>query len=141
MRVQKKMAAWQAKCRKMPESDICVCRKAKVVELHISRVSNQNGVSLLYIMVEIHHSGREPSIYMLKQSKKKKKKIILKVWFYGNSVKLRQSPTHGSTQLYTGAEKSIWNPLPHPSTSSHIPPHHLIRWFLSKEQKVSRHVF
>ena len=23
------------KCRKMPESDICVCRKAKVVELHI----------------------------------------------------------------------------------------------------------
>ena len=25
-----------------------------------SRVSNQNGVSLLYIMLEIHHSGREP---------------------------------------------------------------------------------
>ena len=32
MRVQKKMAAWLAKCCKMPESDICVCRKAKVVE-------------------------------------------------------------------------------------------------------------
>ena len=29
---------------------------------NISRVSNQNGVSLLYIMHEIHHSGREPSI-------------------------------------------------------------------------------
>ena len=29
----------------------------------ISRVSNQNGVSLLYIMLEIHHSGREPLIY------------------------------------------------------------------------------
>ena len=28
----------------------------------ISRVSDQNGVSLLYIMLEIHHSGREPSI-------------------------------------------------------------------------------
>ena len=28
---------------------------------NISRVSNQNGVSLLYIMLEIHHSGREPS--------------------------------------------------------------------------------
>ena len=29
-----------------------------------SRVSNQNGVSLLYIMFEIHHSGREPSKYL-----------------------------------------------------------------------------
>ena len=29
----------------------------------ISRVPNQNGVSLLYIILEIHHSGREPSIY------------------------------------------------------------------------------
>ena len=29
----------------------------------ISRVSNQNGVSLVYIMLEIRHSGREPSIY------------------------------------------------------------------------------
>ena len=34
---------------------VCVCTC-------ISRVSNQNGVSLLYIMLEIHHSGREPSI-------------------------------------------------------------------------------
>ena len=29
------------------------------------RVSDQNGVSLLYIMFEIHHSGREPSIIFL----------------------------------------------------------------------------
>ena len=29
----------------------------------ISRVSNQNGVSLLYIMLEMRHSGWEPSIY------------------------------------------------------------------------------
>ena len=33
---------------------ICSCQ--------ISRVSDQNGVCLLYIMLEIHHSGREPSI-------------------------------------------------------------------------------
>ena len=36
----------------------------------------------------------------LKKKKKKKKEIlILKVWFYRNSVKLRQSPTHVNTQL------------------------------------------
>ena len=28
----------------------------------VSRVSDQNGVSLLYIMLEMHHSGREPSV-------------------------------------------------------------------------------
>ena len=28
----------------------------------ISRVPDQNGVSLLYIMLELHHSGWEPSI-------------------------------------------------------------------------------
>ena len=27
-----------------------------------SRVSDQNGVSLLFIMLDIHHSGREPSV-------------------------------------------------------------------------------
>ena len=30
-------------------------------DTNIWRVSNQNGVSLLYIMLEIHHSGPEPS--------------------------------------------------------------------------------
>ena len=30
----------------------------------ISRVSDQNGVSPLYIMLEIHHVGREPSNYV-----------------------------------------------------------------------------
>ena len=30
---------------------------------NISRVPDQNGVSPLHIMLEIHHSGREPSIY------------------------------------------------------------------------------
>ena len=65
------------KCRKMPESDISVCRKAKVVESHI--------------------------VYMLKWSKKNKNKkkeiLISKVWFYGNSVKLRQSPTHAYAKI------------------------------------------
>ena len=36
-----------------------------------------------------------------KKNKKKTKEIlILKVWFYGNSVKLRQSPTHGMSIIY-----------------------------------------
>ena len=33
-------------------------------------------------------------MYVEIELKKKKKKKILKVWFYENSVKLRQSPTH-----------------------------------------------
>ena len=35
-------------------------------------------------------------IHVEQSFKKKKKKeiLILKVWFYGNSVKLRQSPSH-----------------------------------------------
>ena len=33
-----------------------------VAMCNISRVSDQNGVSLIYIMLEIHHSGQEPSI-------------------------------------------------------------------------------
>ena len=32
-------------------------------QCYISRVSDQNGICLLYIMLQIHHSGREPSIY------------------------------------------------------------------------------
>ena len=31
---------------------------------------------------------------IIKKNLKKKEILILKVWFYGNSVKLRQSPTH-----------------------------------------------
>ena len=33
---------------------------------NILRVFHQNGVSLLYIMLEIHHSGLEPSICLCK---------------------------------------------------------------------------
>ena len=35
---------------------------ANMDRLSISRVPNQNGVSLLFIMLEIHHSGQELSI-------------------------------------------------------------------------------
>ena len=34
-----------------------------VAFMNISSIPGQNGVSLLYIMLEIHHSGREPSVF------------------------------------------------------------------------------
>ena len=37
----------------------------KLCQSHILRVSDQSGVSLLYIMLEIHHPGRKPLICML----------------------------------------------------------------------------
>ena len=39
------------------------CTHVREIEKNISRVQDQNGISLLYIMLEIHHSGREPSKY------------------------------------------------------------------------------
>ena len=36
-------------------------QSATIIYTIKSRVSDQNGVSLLYIMLKIHHSGREPS--------------------------------------------------------------------------------
>ena len=44
----------------VPASKMKSCRLG-VSRYYKSRVSNQNGVSLLYIMLEIHHSVREPS--------------------------------------------------------------------------------
>ena len=38
-------------------------RPEQCISNMISRVSCQNGVFRLYIIVEIHHSGRKPSIY------------------------------------------------------------------------------
>ena len=38
------------------------CRPSNLLVITISRVSNQNGISLLYIIVKIYHSGRKPSI-------------------------------------------------------------------------------
>ena len=35
-----------------------------------------------------------------KRKRKKKEILILKVWFYGNSVKLWQSPTHVCVFVY-----------------------------------------
>ena len=58
---------------------VCVCvfereRERESVQAHscvhmcvfvyISMVSDQNGISLLYIVLEMHHSGQEASIYM-----------------------------------------------------------------------------
>ena len=34
------------------------------MDVYILRVSNQNGVFPLYIMLEIHHSGQEASHYV-----------------------------------------------------------------------------
>ena len=42
------------------DSSLSVCHTGCC--MHISRVSDQSGVSLVYIKLEIHHSGREPSI-------------------------------------------------------------------------------
>ena len=45
----------------------CVSSKKKITMVtlhHNSRVSDQNGVSLLYIMLKIHHSAWEPRIYL-----------------------------------------------------------------------------
>ena len=44
-------------------------------------------------------------MYVEIELKKKKKKeiLILKVWFYGNSVKLRQSPAHALLLTHDGS--------------------------------------
>ena len=38
------------------------CMQVVSCRVYISRVPDQNDVSLLYMMLEIHYSGREPSI-------------------------------------------------------------------------------
>ena len=53
-------------CPDQPHDEYCLCLystlKDNVMKPKILRVPDQNGVSLLYIMFEIHHSGQEPSI-------------------------------------------------------------------------------
>ena len=41
----------------------CVCFWTVCDQVCISKVPDQNGVSLLYIMLEIHHYGPEPLIF------------------------------------------------------------------------------
>ena len=41
---------------------VCVCVSKNACVCVCMRVSDQNGISLLYIMLKIHHSGREPSV-------------------------------------------------------------------------------
>ena len=65
------------KCRKMPENDICICRKAKSSSCTLYTCWNRV------------------------KKKKKKEILILKVWFYGNSVKLLQSPSHVCRWLWS----------------------------------------
>ena len=45
----------ESKCKRVKQG-------TEPYQTHISRVLDQNGVSLLYIMLEIHHAGQEPSI-------------------------------------------------------------------------------
>ena len=42
----------------------CVKTEEKITNLNISRVPDQTGVSQAWYIAEIHHSGREPSIYV-----------------------------------------------------------------------------
>ena len=41
---------------------MCVCKNSPESSELILRVSDQNGISQLYIIVQIHHSGRKPSV-------------------------------------------------------------------------------
>ena len=52
----------------IPAGLISVCsdwerQQVPSTSMNMSRVPDQNGVSLLYIMLEIYHSGRKPSMY------------------------------------------------------------------------------
>ena len=59
----------------------------------MSQSESRRVAHCMYVEIEFKKKERK------KERKKKKKEIlILKVWFYGNSVKLRQSPTHGFSQ-------------------------------------------
>ena len=46
----------------LAQADPCAAVADSTIK-NISRVPDQNGVCLLYIMLEIDHSGREPSNY------------------------------------------------------------------------------
>ena len=50
----------------------------------ISRISYENGISPLYIIVEIYHSGRKPLMLLIimDNQKKKKKKQIGAQWVH-----------------------------------------------------------
>ena len=50
-------------------------QKSGSLERYKSSVSDQNGVSPLYIMLEIHHSGQEPS--KCKRFKQPRKRTVI----------------------------------------------------------------
>ena len=51
--------------------------KLMVSVAFVARVSNQNGVSRLFVIVEIHHSGRKPSICASTQVLKQRMEVCL----------------------------------------------------------------
>ena len=64
------MSCWQCRlpsglCGSSSSSGSTSSSRRRSSSSSISRVSDQIGVSLLYIMLEIHHSGWEPSILYL----------------------------------------------------------------------------
>ena len=79
-------------CSDCGRCSILSCSFVCCLFLYISRVSDQNGVSLLYIKLEIHHSGREPSIY-----------IYIYIIFYSDMYKCTKLafPHYSKTLLVT----------------------------------------
>ena len=53
----------------------------------MSQSESRRVAHCMYVEIELKKKKK-------KKEKKKKEILILKVWLYGNSVKLRQSPTH-----------------------------------------------
>ena len=53
-----------------------------IMTIHTSRVPDQNDVSLLCVMLEIHHSGREPPIYVYSSQKSRLKPCFSKGSFH-----------------------------------------------------------
>ena len=76
---------WKASCYRITTEErcalvLCVVVRGNVNENSISRVPDQNGLSLLYIMLEMHHSGRKPSICRCMCLERKQQIKSQKVW-------------------------------------------------------------
>ena len=72
----------------------------------MSQSESRRVAHCMYVEIEVKKKKKE--------EKKKKEIFILKVWFYGNSVKLRQSPTHVNMNPDTHAAHHWYNdPPPH----------------------------
>ena len=94
-------------------------KKPSFLSAVVSRVSNQNGISLLYIIVEIYHSGRKPSIYFYLQTSE----LYIPVT-YSETIKNKHAQarahahkhTHACTHTHEHTHTEIcWRPLEHGS--------------------------